>query len=106
MKKKTLLLMTIFLSSTSIPLQSMAETKAVSTTMPVPVPEESQQAKRLIERLNEIKLMDKSKLNSSEKKLLRTEVRQTKKQLKNMGGGIYLSVGAIIIILLLLIIIL
>jgi len=59
----------------------------------------------LTNRLNEIHQMDKSKLNSPEKKQLRSEVRSIKKQLREMGeGGIYISVGAIIIILLLLII--
>ncbi len=50
--------------------------------------------------------MDKSNLSSLEKKQLRKEVRATNKQLKELNGGIYLSVGAVIIILLLLILLL
>lgn len=57
-------------------------------------------------RLNEIKEMDKTKLSSTEKKELKNEVRTIKKQLKAVGGGVYLSVGAIIIIILLLILLL
>jgi hypothetical protein len=45
-------------------------------------------------------------MTSSEKKELRKEVRSTKKQLRELSGGVYLSVGAVIVILLLLIILL
>jgi hypothetical protein len=48
--------------------------------------------------------MDKSELNSSEKKELRKEVRKINAELRSTGNGIYISVGAIIIILLLIII--
>ena len=50
--------------------------------------------------------MDKSNLNSSEKKELRKEVKAIKKTLKSTGNGVYLSIGAIIIIILLLILLL
>ncbi len=55
-------------------------------------------------RLVEIRDMDKTNLTSSEKKDLRNEVKDLKKQARN--GGIYLSVGAIIIVILLLILLL
>lgn len=58
---------------------------------------------QLIQRLNEIKDMDKSDLSRSDKKELRNEVKSIKKELKDSGRGIYLSVGAIIIVILLLI---
>jgi hypothetical protein len=60
-------------------------------------------AQQLVQRLEEIKAMDKSTLTRSERKALRKEVKDIKKEMK---GGIYLSVGAIIIIILLLILIL
>jgi hypothetical protein len=50
--------------------------------------------------------MDKRILSKSDKKSLRTEVRGIKKEMAEMKGGIYLSVGAILIIALLLIILL
>ncbi|MEI7508444.1 MAG: hypothetical protein WCJ62_03165 [Flavobacterium sp.] len=62
--------------------------------------------KIMLSRLDEIKAMDKSALNASEKKVLRKEVRVIKSALRSSGNGIYLSVGAIIIIVLLLIILL
>jgi hypothetical protein len=61
----------------------------------------------LLNRLNEIKAMDKSDLSRAERKALRKEVKEIKATMKASGnGGIYLSVGAVIIIILLLILIL
>lgn len=59
-----------------------------------------------LDRLEEIKAMDKSDLSRSEKKELRKEVKEIKAELKSTGNGVYLSVGAIIIIILLLILLL
>jgi hypothetical protein len=98
--------MAAFLSLTFIPAQLKAGTETIPTSMPAPKPVASPEAKILLDRLNEIKAMDKSKLTSSEKKELRKEVRSTKKQLKELSGGVYLSVGAVIIIILLLILLL
>lgn len=68
--------------------------------------EVSAEARILINRLEEIKALDKSDMTSTEKKALRKEVRSIKQSLKEVGGGVYLSVGAIIIIVLLLILLL
>ena len=57
-------------------------------------------------RLQEIKDMDKENLSRAEKKELRREVKEIKKELKAGTQGVYLSVGAIIIIVLLLILLL
>lgn len=58
-------------------------------------------------RVDEIKAMDKSQLNKTEKKELKTELKNLKHEAQAMGsGGVYLSVGAIIIIILVLILIL
>ncbi len=111
MKKITLCIMTTGLLLCVQPLQSYSANKDVPPTSVVaPNPADAEAAKTLLLRLNEIKEMDKSKLNSSEKKALRKEVRAIKTELKateaNGKGGVYLSVGAIIIIALLLIILL
>jgi uncharacterized membrane protein affecting hemolysin expression len=63
------------------------------------------QVKKLTKRLMEINDMDKSLLTKTEKQVLRKEVLSTQKQLKELDGGIYISVGAVIIILLLILII-
>jgi alpha-galactosidase/6-phospho-beta-glucosidase family protein len=59
-------------------------------------------------RVNEIKAMDKSHLSKAERKELRAELKDLKKEANAAatGGGVYLSVGAIIIIILVLILIL
>ncbi|MCG2612379.1 hypothetical protein LZZ90_12760 [Flavobacterium sp. SM15] len=64
---------------------------------------EDVRGQQLVERLKEIKAMDKSEMSRSEKKELRKEVKAIKKELAMSHNGIYLSVGAIIIIILLLI---
>ena len=95
--------MTAFLSLTFIPTQLKAGTEATTSSVAV-AKTESAEANALISRLNDINGMDKSKLSSSEKKELRKEVRSTKKKLKELNGGVYLSVDAIILIVILLII--
>ena len=102
MKKLTMCLMAAFLSVTFIPIQSKAGV-ATPTSIAVTKANEAAEAKVLLSRLDEIKAMDKSNLTSSEKKELRKEVRATRERLREVGGGVYLSVGAIIIIILLLI---
>lgn len=58
-------------------------------------------------RLEEIKDMDASTLVRSEKRELRREIRGIEKDLKEYnGGGLYISVGAVILIVLLLILLL
>ena len=68
--------------------------------------EQQVQFKRITDRVEEIRNMDKSHLSRAEKKELRKELKEMKNQARAMTGGVYLSVGAIIIIILLLILIL
>jgi hypothetical protein len=76
---------------------------AAPTVDPV---EQKAEIQRLENRLEEIKAIDKTKLNKEEKKALRGEVKQIKKEIKAVSGGVYLSVGAILLIALLLILLL
>lgn len=58
-------------------------------------------------RVTEIKNMDKSNMSREERKQLRQELVSMKKEARAVsGGGVYLSVGAIIIIILILILVL
>ena len=58
-------------------------------------------------RVEQIRAMDKSHLSRQERKALKKELQTMKEQARAMtGGGVYLSVGAIIIIILVLILIL
>lgn len=103
MKKLPLYLMMIVLSLSMFPNTiSASEKNAVAIeTKEMPL-----EVKVMINRLEEIKAMDKSEMKSSEKRELRKEVRTIKSSLKSSNGGVYLSVGAVIIIILLLILIL
>ena len=98
-------MMLLVVTLTIMPTQIYATEKnaAFKGDIPKEVPAE---VKVMLNRLDEIKAMDKSELNSAEKKELRMEVRTIKKELKSTGNGVYLSVGAIIIIVLLLILLL
>lgn len=105
MKKLSFYLMVIVLSLGAFPSTMFAAEKNVVAVAsdPKEIPAEVQ---TLLNRLDEIKAMDKSSLNSSEKKELRKEVREIKSELRASGNGVYFSVGAIIIIILLLILLL
>lgn len=96
--------MAIVLSLTFFPIQSNAATTAVPSSLGTPKPAESAEAKTLLLRLNEINSMDKSKLKSADKKNLRKEVKSINHKLSELGGGVYLSAGALVLILVLLII--
>ena len=105
MKKTTFFTVLVLMMLTIIPNTISAKTTdpIATSNNPKEVPAE---VKVLLNRLEEIKQMDKSDLNSTEKKELRKEVKTIKKTLKSSGNGVYLSVGAIIIIVLLLILLL
>ena len=63
-------------------------------------------ATQLQHRLEEIKSIDKKELSREERKALRHEVKEIKKELAAISGGVYLSIGAILLIALLLILLL
>lgn len=105
MKKFTFYLMVLILSLNVFPNKLHASEKNPNATS-TPPKEVSAEAKVMMDRLEEIKAMDKSSLKSSERKALRKEVRAINANLKTLGNGVYLSVGAIIIIILLLILLL
>tara|TARA_R110000868_G_scaffold141147_8_gene357355 strand:- start:11612 stop:11878 length:267 start_codon:yes stop_codon:yes gene_type:complete len=83
---------------------SVMATEKTPTHISVETNEMPPEIREMIDRLNEIKSLDKSSLNRLEKKELRKEVRAIKKSVRASGNGIYISSGAIIIILLLIII--
>ncbi len=98
MKKSRLYLMIMMLSLGAFTTVNASEKNP--TTAPKEIPAEIQV---MLNRLEEIKDMDKSELERSEKKALRKEVRAINAEIRSTGNGIYISVGAIIIILLLII---
>lgn len=77
--------------------------KAVIATM---TEEQKQElVRQMKERVDAIKAMDRSQLTKEERKALRTELKNMKKEARAVTG-VYLSVGALIIIILLLILLL
>jgi len=104
MKKQSVALMILCISLSFLPLITNAANKPQSSAVDYT---DSTTVSVLMNRIDEIRSMDKSTLSQSEKKNLNKEARSIKKDLKRIeNGGIYLSVGAIIIIILLLILIL
>ncbi|WP_219224053.1 hypothetical protein [Pedobacter antarcticus] len=102
MKKLIYSLTLIFMLGISVNTVSAATTKdKVEMTV-----EQKAQLERITNRVEEIKSMDKSNLSRAEKKELRKELKEMKHQARALGGGVYLSVGAIIIIILVLILVL
>ena len=106
MKKITLCLLILSMSLAFTPIQSFALAALKDSTTDMPMSAEKAKAETMLLRLKEIKSMDRTNMTSSEKKNLRMEVKSIQKEMKSTGGGIYLSVGAIIIIILLLILLL
>jgi hypothetical protein len=94
------LVFTLAISTTNV---SAADKKEPKTEMTA---EQKVQFDKIVNRVEEIRKMDKSNLTRDEKKALRKELREMKDKARAMSGGVYLSVGAIIIIILLLILIL
>jgi hypothetical protein len=107
MRKLKVCILAAFMLFAVIPAQLSAATGATPAAMAKTELVEAEAANALIARLEAINAMDKTSMNSTEKRALRKEVRSIKKELKAINsGGVYLSVGAIIIIVLLLIILL
>ncbi len=106
MKKLTVCILAamLLMSFNPMPLKAEAQTGPVATAISKPT--ESTAANVLLNRLNEINLMDKSNLSPSEKKQLRREARSIKKHFKAVSGGVYISAGALIVILILALILL
>ncbi|MBP6184296.1 MAG: hypothetical protein KA479_05100 [Saprospiraceae bacterium] len=94
----------LVLATTATSMQGAVIAKESNVPSPKPTP--SPEAQVIMSRLDVIKSMDKSEMSSLEKKELRNETRNLKKELKRANGGIYFSAGAIIVIIILLIILL
>ena len=68
--------------------------------------EQQVKLEQLTTRVEQIRNMDKSSLSRAEKKALRTELKQMKKEANAISnGGIYLSVTALLVIIIVLLII-
>jgi hypothetical protein len=94
MKKLTLCFLATFLIMTLVSVQLKAGVETHTASMPGLANAKAAEVHGLLVGVYEIKAMDKSRLSSSENKLLRQEVRSAKKRLKEMGGGRSLLMGS------------
>lgn len=106
MKNLTILIATTLLLMSFFPIQLRATTLTRPVSTDLPKPSASAEVNVLLFRLGEIKGIDRSNMSSLERKTLRKETRSIKNQLREVRGGVYLSVGAIIIIVLVLVLLL
>lgn len=102
MKKQIYFLATAFMLMLATPSVMAADVKS----KPEMTERQVARMEEISRRVEEIKDMDKSELSRQDRKDLRNELLEMKKEAKATSGGVYLSVGAIIIIILLLILIL
>lgn len=94
--------MAAFLSFTFIPTETQAA--SAKTEIAATSASDAAHAQVLLNRVEEIRMMNKTNLSPTEKKELRKELRSIREQLKDISGGVYISAGALIVILILLII--
>ena len=103
MKKLIVSIATALMLVTFTPIQSRAAEKeppSISTTG-----KESPEVKALIDRVNEIKAMDRSTMSRAEKKEIRKELRALKREVNRHGGDVVVvSTGLLIVILILIIV--
>lgn len=102
MKKQIYFLATAFMLMLATPSVMANDAKA----KPEMTERQVARMEEISRRVEEIKGMDRSQLSRQDRKDLRNELLEMKKEAKVTSGGVYLSVGAIIIIILVLILIL
>jgi hypothetical protein len=93
-----MLAMTFSFGGYAAPIETVPASAPVETANP--------EVQRMMNRLEEIKAMDLENMPRSEKRKYAKEVKQIKKEMKAVGGGVYISAGALIIIIILLILVL
>jgi hypothetical protein len=100
MKKIVFCILAILLSLTFIPIQASANSPKPATTLTA---EKTAEIKAIELRISEIKSMDKTKLNASEKKSLRKEAKEMREKVRRDYSYEY---GGLLLLLLLCILIL
>lgn len=77
----------------------------INATVPAGMPTDAE-TQKLLNRLEEIKAMDLENMPRSERRKYAKEVKHIQKKMNAVGGGVYISAGALILILILLIVLL
>ena len=98
MKKIIYITLSLFLLVGVAQAAEKKETKALSTAQQVKL-------NQITARVAEIKKIDQSSLSQEDKKELKSELMEMKKEAKGIsGGGIYISITALLVIIIILII--
>lgn len=104
MKFKKTITACLFVLATILSLGSYAATgTGEATPVSTPAAANDPEVQRMMNRLEEIKAMDLEKMPRSERRKYAKEVKQIEKRMKAVGGGVYISAGALILIIVLLI---
>lgn len=109
--KKTIFfaIVMMFTMSVSMAFAGNKDLKSDAEKSAIPVKTENQlsedEISRLTKRVEEIRDMDKSEMNSKERTELRKEMKEIKKNVKKAGGTIYIG-GATLVLIIILILIL
>lgn len=107
MNVKNILRVASFAIIMGIALPARSNSLTTDPGQPLSADAKEVRAQQMLHRLEEIRDMDKSTLSKEEKKALRKEVKDMRKEARRDGiRGVYISIGALIIIVLLLILIL
>lgn len=105
---KTIFIALLTIFSLSAPSVFAAEASSAKTTTTAPVATENRLSEEEITsmkaRVEEIRAMDKSEMTVSEKKELKSEVKEIKEKMHKDGTFIYIGGSTLVIILILLLI--
>lgn len=95
----------LFSLSATITFANKAESNSKPEKSAVPARTENKMSDKEIDRITtrvkEIRKMDKSDLTNEEKRELRSELKEMKKEVKSAGGTIYISGATVILIIIL-----
>ncbi len=103
--KKLHIYFIILVFSAAIFPTTIAASEKNSTVIAASIEEVPDHIKVMINRLHEIKQMDKSALTRLEKKQLRKEVKAIKSNLENPEKNVFASIGGVLIVILVLVLV-
>ncbi len=91
-----------FFLAVTVPVKSVAAVNVTLSDSAV----DARMFSSIVNRVAEIESMDKTELSNSDKRALRKELKEMKKNADGLDSRVYISIGAVIIIILLLVLIL
>jgi len=107
MKKLTHLIFAMLVLSCSLNYAMAAENRVGKDSVVSMTAKQTMRLEVITRRVEEIKLIDKSDLTRADKKALKTELRQLKKEARGMAiGGVFLTVLSLLAVIVLLILLL